>query len=90
MKDNKKQYEALLLSEYVAILEWLRDSVKVDAGGHIPLGVCTVNTTNLAANFSTGDMVGTALGVRVELDTALANGARKFVDSDGTTISIYP
>ena len=89
MSSNFKN-EAMLLSEFTAILEWIRDTVKVDAGGQIPLGVCTVNTTNIAANFSTGDMVGMALGIRLEYDSSLADGARKFTDSNGTVISTYP
>jgi len=90
MMKEKKQYEAMLLSEFTEILEWIRDTVKSNAGGQIPLGVCYVNTTNLAANFSNGDRVGVALSIPIHLDTTLGVGARKFVDSNGTTISTYP
>ena len=80
----------MLLSEYTAILEWLRDTVKVDAGGHLPLGICYVDTANIEANFADGDMVGMALGIRIERKESLAAGAREFIDQAGTTISTYP
>ena len=87
MGDFKK--EAMLLSEYDAILEWIRDTVKVDAGGQIPLGVCHVDTANIAANFNDGDIVGVALGVPIKLKASLATGAYQFIDSEGTEISTY-
>lgn len=90
MKRERGKNEAMLLSEYTAILEWIRDTVKVDAGGHIPRGVVTTDTANLQANFSNGDIVGVALGISIKLDTDLATGARVFTDSDGTEISTYP
>jgi len=88
MKDFKG--EAMLLSEYTAILEWIRDTVKVDAGGQIPLGTCYTDTANIAANFNDGDIVGVALGIPIKLKASLATGAREFIDSEGTTVSTYP
>jgi hypothetical protein len=89
----QKEYfkkEAMLLSEYTAILEWIRDTVKVDAGGQIPLGVCYVDTANIAANFSDGDRVGVALSIPIVRKESLAAGAREFVNQAGTTVSTYP
>lgn len=88
VEDIKK--EAMLLSEYTAILEWIRDTVKSDAGGQIPLGICYVDSANIASNFADGDIVGTALGIPIVREAILANGAYKFVDFGGTTISEYP
>jgi hypothetical protein len=88
MEDFKN--EAMLLSEFTAILEWIKDTVKSDAGGHIPLGTCYVDTADIAANFADGDMVGSALGIRIERKASLAAGAREFIDQAGTTISSYP
>jgi len=88
MKDFKG--EAMLLSEWDAIVAWLRDTVKVDAGGQIPLGTVYTDTANIAANFNDGDLVGVALGIPIKLKASLAADAREFIDSEGTTISAYP
>ena len=81
--------EAMLLSEYTAILEWIRDTVKVAAGGQIPLGICRVDTANIAANFNDGDLVGMALGVPIIFYASYDTGQRRFIDSNGTVIASY-
>jgi len=89
MKKDFKS-EAMLLSEYTAILAWLRDTVKSDAGGQIPIGTVYTDTANIAANFNDGDLVGTALSIPIKYKASLATGAREFIDSKGTTVSTYP
>lgn len=88
MGDFKK--EAMLLSEWDAIEAWLKDTVKVDAGGQIPLGTVYTDTANIAANFNDGDLVGSALGIPIKYKESLATDAREFIDSKGTTVSEYP
>ena len=88
MEDFKK--EAMLLSEWEAIEAWLKDTVKVDAGGQIPLGTVYTDTANIAANFNDGDLVGSALGIPIKYKASLATDAREFIDSKGTTVSEYP
>ena len=76
------------LDDMNTIHSFLDATVKPAApAGFIPLGKVTANLTGLAAEFSTGDLCGTILGIPVYLDTGLALGKLKFTDSDGDLVA---
>ena len=76
----------MLRNEQVSIVKYISETVRAAAGGSIPRGVCYTDSPHLFARYRHGDHIGDALGIRIFLNTAFADGWVKFYDSYGTEI----
>ena len=70
----------------MGIVKYISETVRAAAGGNIPRGVCHTDSPSLFARYKHGNHVGDALGIRIFLNTAYADGWASFTDSHGTEL----